>query len=194
MLKAADVAKGQKFEDGVARFPEMFDSHHPTSPEWVFIRHTHIPADGNYGSAVIEEEHIGQNCNAQMHPFGVPSGIPARSNPKDYCDIPYRAIVPKLVDNLLCAGRCCSAEFHAQGAMRIIGPAMGTGQAAGLAACVAIDRNVLPRDIDGKQIRQMLIEEGVELDKPTDGYWEELRNTDGRFVINGGDAISLLPK
>ncbi len=192
MLKAADVACGTKFADGIARFPEMFDTHHPTSPDWVFMRHVHIPAPA--GTAVCEDDHVGKCCDAQMHPFGIPAGIPARSNPRDYCEIPYRSIVPEQVDNLLCAGRCCSAEFHAQGSMRIIGPAMGTGQAAGLAVSVAIDRGVAPRELDGKEIRQLLIAEGVELDKPSDGYWEELRNQEGDLVINKGDAISIAPK
>ena len=192
MLKAADVACGTKFEDGIARFPEMFDTHHPTSDYWFFMRHVHIPEVA--GSAVAEEDHLGKTCDARMHPFGVPAGIPVRSNPRDYCDIPYGTLIPQEVDNLLCAGRCCSAEFHAQGSMRIIGPAMGTGQAAGLAVCVAIDRKVNPRELDGKEIRQMLIAEGVELDKPCDGYWEELRNMEGDLVINKGDAISIIPK
>ncbi|MBQ6671247.1 MAG: FAD-dependent oxidoreductase [Firmicutes bacterium] len=193
MLKAVDVACGSKFDDGIARFPELFDTHHPTSPDWVFMRHVHIPAPA--GSAVCEEEHIGINCDARMHPFGVPAGIPARSNPRDYCDIPYRSIVPEQVDNLLCAGRCCSAEFNAQGSMRIVGPAMGTGQAAGLAVCVAIDRGVNPRELDGREIRSLLIAEGVELDKPCDGYWKEQRELEGDLVINRAmDAIMIVPK
>lgn len=120
----------------LARFPEMFDTHHPTSPDWVFMRHIHIGEQE--GSAVCEKDHVGVDCDCQMHPFGVPAGIPARSNPKDWCEIPYRCLLPQNVDNLLTAGRCCSAEFHANGAMRIIGPAMGTGHAAGVAASVAI--------------------------------------------------------
>ena len=190
MLKAADVACGTKFEDGIARFPEMFDTHHPTSDYWFFMRHVHIPEAA--GSAVVDEE--GVHCDARMHPFGVPAGVAARSNPRDYCDIPYRSLVPEGVDNMLCAGRCCSAEFHAQGSMRIIGPAMGTGQAAGLAVCVAIDRGVMPRELDGKEIRQMLIEEGVELDKQPDGYWQELREQEGEFIIHKGDLIVIKPK
>lgn len=192
MLKAADVACGTKFEDGIARFPEMFDSHHPTSSEWFFIRHVHIPEPA--GSAVCEEEHVGVHCDAQMHPFGVPSGIPARSNPQDWCEIPYRCLVPEHINNLLCAGRCCSSEFHANGAMRIICPAMGTGQAAGLAASVAVTRKISPREIDGKEIRQLLVKEGVDLDKPCDGYWEEIRNQDCDFEIAVGDQLRCVPK
>ncbi len=192
MLKTADVICGTKFEDGIARFPEMMDSHHPTSPDWVFMRHSHIPAPA--GSAVCEDTHQGVNCDAQMHPFGIPAGIAARPNPKDWCDIPYRCLLPEGVDNLLAAGRCCSAEFHANGAMRIIGPAMGTGHAAGLAASIAIREKVLPRQLEGARIRQLLIEEGVSLDQATDGYWKELRDRDCEFQISAGDMIVCLPK
>lgn len=192
MLKASDVACGVKFADGIARFPEMFDSHHPTSPDWVFMRHIHVTKPG--GSAICETEHLGVDCDAKMHPFGVPGGVPARPDPKDWCEIPYRCLLPRGVDNLLAAGRCCSSEFHANGAMRIIGPAMGTGHAAGLAASIAIGEEIRPRDIDGARLRSLLVEEGVDLDQPCDGYWQELRDMDCDFVINGGDFISCVPK
>ena len=192
MLKSADVCGGVKFEDGIARFPEMFDSHHPTSDYWVFMRHMHMPVP--VGSAVCEEEHLGATCSANMHPFGVPGGVPARSNPRDYCEIPYRSLLPQNVDNLLAAGRCCSSEFHANGGMRIIGPAMGTGHAAGLAAKIAVEENVRPRDISGVRLRNMLIEEGVALDKPCDGYWTELANMEGELVVTKGDFIAIKPK
>ena len=40
----------------------------------------------------------------------------------------------------------------------------------------------------------MIEEEGVPLDKPTDGYWAELRAQEGDYMINPGDAISIVPK
>ena len=190
MLKAKDVACGIKFPDGIARFPEIFDTHHPTSPEWVFMRHMHLREDEIEGSVVCEEDHQGLDCDVRMHPFGVPEGVPARPNPKDWCEIPYRCLLPKGVDNLLTAGRCCSAEFNANGAMRIIGPAMGTGHAAGLAAFEAISKGLRPRDVAGERVREMLCEDGVDLDAPCDGYWQELREMECKFVINGGDTLS----
>jgi len=190
MLKAADVICGTKFEDGIARFPEMLDTHHPTSYRHIFMRHGHIPAPA--GSAVCREP----ECDLEMHPFGRPAGIEARPDPRDYCDIPYRSLLPLGVDNLFVVGRCCSAEFHAYGAMRIIGPAMGTGQAAGVASDHAIKKGIIPRDIDGREIRKALIEEeGVELDKHPDGYWADLRAKEGDLVVPSfGDAIAIIPK
>lgn len=188
MLKAEDVVCGSKFEDGIARFPEMLDTHHPTSNDLVFMRHVHMREP--FGSAIT----IQNGCQAQMHPFGEPVGEEVRPSPADYCDIPYRCLIPKKVDNLLCVGRCCSAEFHANGAMRIIGPAMGTGHAAGIAAHMSLSAGVRPRDIDGRDVRKILIEEeGVELDKPCGGYWAELAETmkHSTVSVNGGDFIAI---
>lgn len=95
------------------------------------------------------------------------------------------------MDNLLAVGRCCSTEFHANGAIRIIGPAMSTGQAAGLAASMALDAKTSPREIDGKIVRKRLIDEGVALDKAPGGYWNEVREQDGPIVVTTSDAAKI---
>jgi len=178
MLKAEDVCCGTKFEDGIARFPEVLDCHHPTSGKLMFQRHFHMREP--HGSAVT----IQAGCPAEMHPFGEPEGLEVRPNPRDYCDIPYRSLLPKKVDNLLCVGRCCSSEFHANGAMRIIGPAMGTGHAGAIAAYMALTQGVRPRDLDGKAVRQALIdEEQVPLNEPCSGHWAALREAPGEIEV-----------
>lgn len=48
--------------------------------------------------------------------------------------IPLGALRSRDLDNLLVAGRCVSATREAQASVRVIGSAMATGQAAGLAA------------------------------------------------------------
>ncbi len=187
MLKAEDVCCGTKFDDGIARFPEVLDCHHPTSSKMTFQRHYHMRKP--HGSAVT----IQVGCPAEMHPFGEPEGMEVRPNPRDYCEIPYRSLLPKKVDNLLTVGRCCSSEFHANGAMRIIGPAMGTGHAAAIAAAMALEKGVRPRDIDGKDVRKALIKnEGVPLDEPCSGHWKMLREAEGEiFVAKGGDFAAI---
>ena len=188
MLKSSDLVCGSKFEDGIARFPDFLDTHHPTSDNLVFMRHIHMNAPG--GSAITLQ---GEDP-AEMHPFGVPEGIEARCDPRDYCEIPYRSLLPRGVDNLLAVGRCCSAEFHACGAMRIIGPAMGTGHAAGIAAYLALRDNKRPRDVDGKEVRKVMIAEGVKLDQPCDGYWAEQRELKGEIALTRGDFAAIIPE
>jgi hypothetical protein len=68
----------------------------------------------------------------------------------EYYDIPFGCLVPIGVENLLVAGRCISAEYHAQASARIQQTCMSTGQAAGTAAalCVESRENVSELDVD----------------------------------------------
>jgi hypothetical protein len=89
-------------------------------------------------------------------------------------------------------GRCCSAEFHANGAMRIIGPSMGTGQAAGVALNLANKAGTRPRDIDGREVRKVLIEEeGINLNKFPEGWWTKLRDMPGDYQVTPGDSVKI---
>lgn len=74
----------------------------------------------------------------------------------DYHDIPYRCLVPLNVDQLLVAGRCLSADFSAQGAVRIIPNCYAMGQAAGIAAALAVQQRQSPRSLDTTQLIETL--------------------------------------
>jgi hypothetical protein len=126
-----------------------------------------------------------------MHPFVPLDGYELRTNPRDYCEIPYRSLVAVGVDNLLVAGRCYSAEFHALGATRIIATSMSMGQAAGHAAATCVQKQILPREVDGKELRAQLVAEGAHLNEPPMGYWEAQRNTEGELFVNSADTISI---
>lgn len=63
----------------------------------------------------------------------------------DYHEIPFRCLVPLQIENLLVAGRCLSADFSAQGAVRIIPNCYAMGQAAGTAAALAVQYNLTVR-------------------------------------------------
>lgn len=76
--------------------------------------------------------------------------------------IPYGALLPKEIDNLIFAGRCISCEREVLGAARIMGPAFETGQAAGTAAYLAIcngDNNFGTVNIN--TLQKTLWEDGV---------------------------------
>lgn len=70
--------------------------------------------------------------------------------------IPYRCLLPENVDCLLVAGRCISATFEAQAAIRGMGPCMATGQAAGTAAALAVKRGLYPRKLDVQELQDLL--------------------------------------
>ena len=59
----------------------------------------------------------------------------------------YRQLLPKKVDNLLCAGRCLGTGDTID-TFRLICPCFVTGEAAGTAAALAAKAGIRPRDID----------------------------------------------
>lgn len=72
---------------------------------------------------------------------------------RPYYEIPYRSLIVKGIDNLMVAGRCLGAEFLAQSSLRVQHSARSSGEAAGIGAAFALDKGILPRELDGKEVR-----------------------------------------
>lgn len=88
-------------------------------------------------------------------------------NPKQYA-VPFRALVPKGVDNLLVVGRGASFDSLAHGSARVIPVGMATGQAAGAAAAISIEHGVFfPQMADEEELiaelQARLNKQGMEL-------------------------------
>ena len=81
----------------------------------------------------------------------------------DYYGVPYRSLIAYGVEGLLLAGRCVSADSTAAGAIRVMPPCMGMGQAAGTAAGLAVKGNITPRQVDAQALRSRLKENGAYL-------------------------------
>lgn len=87
-----------------------------------------------------------------------------RAPPKgDFYEIPYGCLVPREVDNLLVSGRCISSTRPANGSLRLQPTCMNTGQAAGTAAALCVKHDVTPRQIEGEELRGILVRQGMEL-------------------------------
>ena len=76
-------------------------------------------------------------------------------------DIPYRCLVPEMVDGLIVAGRCISASRKAIASARITGTVMAMGQAAGTAAALCAQEDILPRHLNIATLQGMLIKQGA---------------------------------
>jgi hypothetical protein len=61
--------------------------------------------------------------------------------------IPFRALVPRGIDNLLVAGRCVSCDHLALGSLRVMPQCFLEGDAAGVAAALAIENHSAPGEI-----------------------------------------------
>jgi hypothetical protein len=75
--------------------------------------------------------------------------------------IPYRAILPQKVGNLLVAGRCISFDRDVLDPMRLIPPCMVTGYAAGIAAALSVQDDIPPRELDVAKLQSSLKRNGV---------------------------------
>ncbi|MDO4332635.1 MAG: FAD-dependent oxidoreductase [Eubacteriales bacterium] len=87
---------------------------------------------------------------------------PDASRPHVVIQIPYRALLPKEICNLIAAGRLLSAEREVLGAMRLMANCFQTGQAAGTAAAMAHQdtRNSFPA-VDTAVLRNTLFHDGI---------------------------------
>lgn len=75
--------------------------------------------------------------------------------------IPYGCLIPETVDGLLLAGRCISGTHMAHSNYRAMPICMNMGQAAGIAAALAAQRDVKPRDLDVADIQAVLKKNGI---------------------------------
>lgn len=82
----------------------------------------------------------------------------------DYYTIPYRCLIPKGACNLLVAGRCISADHDAQASIRIMPTCCTLGEAAGVAASMAVETSCSVREIDTARLRAILKENGAKVD------------------------------
>jgi hypothetical protein len=80
-------------------------------------------------------------------------------------DIPLRCLIPKVVDNVLVAGRCISGDHVAHSSYRVMPAAMATGQAAGVSAAIAGQKGITPRQVDVEDVQRELIIQGANLGK-----------------------------
>ncbi len=83
--------------------------------------------------------------------------------------VPFRALVPLQVDQLLVVGRSASYHSMAHGSARVVPLGMATGQAAGVAAAMSIRDGVTVRELSQTReamakLRGLLEEQGVDLE------------------------------
>ena len=75
---------------------------------------------------------------------------------------PYRALLPVGVEQLLVAGRHYSATRSAQKVSREIPPCMAMGEAAGIAAALALDGGTTVRNVDAGRIQRQMRAQGAD--------------------------------
>lgn len=79
--------------------------------------------------------------------------------------IPYRSLLVKDFDNLLTAGRCISADRSMQASVRVMPCCFITGEAAGIAAALAVASDGNARHVEISRLQEKLLELGSALTK-----------------------------
>jgi hypothetical protein len=77
--------------------------------------------------------------------------------------VPYGALVPERLDNILGAGRHVACDASSHTFLREIPQCWLTGQAAGLAAALAASSGARPRDLAVSAIQRELLRQGAYL-------------------------------
>lgn len=76
---------------------------------------------------------------------------------------PYRTLLVKGFDGLLVAGRCGSFSRKGLAAGKSMGNMIELGQAAGAAAALSVQNDVMPRDLEVKKVQELLQSWNVKL-------------------------------
>jgi len=104
---------------------------------------------------VIGHDTLGKDPNTEFY------GPPKNGGS---CDIPYRALVPQKVENMLVAGKAISTERAAH--HRFLQQTIVTGQAAGVAAALCARDGITPRQLeeDVSELQDILRKQGAILE------------------------------
>lgn len=75
--------------------------------------------------------------------------------------VSYGCTVAKDIDGLMMTGRCISVDAVAFGSTRIMPLCMAVGEGAGIGAAIAARKGIEPREVDTKEVRAKLLENGA---------------------------------
>jgi hypothetical protein len=115
------------------------------------------------GKYIITKDDF-QNCKKFKDTIAVfPRLGPPNTTDVKRVYIPYRALVPEKIEGLLVAGRSFSSDFASNNMANLIPHCIAMGQAAGTAAAIAVQQNVLPNKINYVTLQCSLVKHGVVL-------------------------------
>jgi hypothetical protein len=147
--------------------PAFKDAYFMEAYPWIGVRESrritgkHVLSEDDLMKSRRFDDAIATGCwYLDLHPNKTVAGSandfdPKKVQPEPY-DIPYRSLVPQKIENLLVAGRCHSATRGAHASTRVTVTAMAMGEAAGVAAALALQSKAEVAHIDGVKVREKL--------------------------------------
>jgi hypothetical protein len=104
-------------------------------------------------------------------PAGAGGGTADSPDTANIYEIPFRVMVPKDLDGVLVAGRSVSSTHEALGAIRVMPPCFAMGEAAGLAAALAVRGNTALRDVNIQNLQDLLTSQGAYIGEGVPQRW-----------------------
>jgi len=119
--------------------------------------------------AILNETKFEDGIAAYGYPIDIHSADGTETDSRflrdgGYYTIPYRCLINDKVKNLMAAGRNISASFEAQASTRTSPCCGALGHAAGTAAAMAVLDDVLPTQVDVKNLREKLAKQNAVID------------------------------
>lgn len=114
------------------------------------------------GEFVVTKENVASGTIYEDTIAVIPRLGPA-STGSPFVYLPYRALVPKKVDGLLVAGRSFSSDDAANDMVNLIPHCIAMGEAAGVAAALAVRKGINPRQVNYRELQERLMSQGVPL-------------------------------
>ena len=138
-LKGEDILNGKKFDDAIANGTYPVDIHHQEKGGITFRYLDGRERYSRPGKKAVESRW------REEHP----------DNPKFY-QIPLRSLIPVKSKNVICAGRMLDADKEAFAAARVMVNLNQTGEAAGVAAYIALQENIEITKVCHEKVRKIL--------------------------------------
>ncbi|MDU1891539.1 MAG: FAD-dependent oxidoreductase [Dysgonomonas sp.] len=79
--------------------------------------------------------------------------------------LPFRIMLPRPIDNLICPGRAVSVEGQVLGPVRVMAPCMAMGEAAGLATAQVISKDIPFTHVNISELKDKLRSYGAIIDR-----------------------------
>ena len=110
---------------------------------------TFMELDGTYHRMDPHGRHFDGNWREE-------NGLPTDCEMPTYYSLPFKTLVPEKIKNFIAAGRMINADPTAFGALRVMCNLNQIGEAAGVAAYLAIHQNKSVQELDGVEVARTL--------------------------------------
>lgn len=171
--KQAAIAKGKRETKHILNFlreefPGFENAEIASFPTELYVRETrHIKSEYQLPMSDIwtNKDHW-DNIGYGAYPVDIQAQTPQDygyivANPNQYA-IPFRTLVPINIDGLLVVGRSTGYSSLAAGSARVVPTGMTTGEAAGAAAALAVEKNVTFREMSKQKALIHILRETLE--------------------------------